>query len=109
MSLLCLRKKRGKKDKTGSSDRKTRASSTAEFDFSEESIGQLALQFGISETKIRQMGTHSGKIEAAATAAARCGNRTSSPMLYGFCTHQKLQEVINRCTRRPNFQGFALE
>ena len=70
MSLLCLRKKRGKKDKTGSSDRKTRASSTAEFDFSEESIGQLALQFGISETKIRQMGTHSGKIEAAATAAA---------------------------------------
>ena len=59
-----VRKKRGKKDK--STDRKTRAGSTADFDFSEESIEQLARQFGISETKIRQMGTHSGKIDAPA-------------------------------------------
>ena len=69
MYFTYVRKKRGKKDK--STDRKTRAGSTADFDFSEESIEQLARQFGISETKIRQMGTHSGKIDgpAAVTTA----------------------------------------
>lgn len=57
------RKRKGKKEKSESGgDRKSRAS-MADFDFSEESIEELARKFGITEAKIRQMGTHSGKLE----------------------------------------------
>ena len=39
--------------------------STTEFDFSEESIEDLARRFGISEVTIRRMGSHSGKVESS--------------------------------------------
>lgn len=36
---------------------------SSEFDFSEESIEEIAKQFGISEETIRRMQSHSGKLK----------------------------------------------
>ena len=52
------KKSKPKKDK----NRNSRVVSS-EFDFSEESIEEIAKQFGISEDTIRRMQSHSGKLK----------------------------------------------